>query len=134
MNVQATIRLAFVTSIIYRFVEATIMCSTCRSDKLAECESSPPAPQPCTESGSGVVKSCSIIRIHKINTNELYQFIRSCSSSENPGCFDSKPGYRTCAHICYTDGCNSALTLSTLPWTVLLASVAVASKIYNGSC
>lgn len=51
---------------------ATIMCSTCRSDKMAECESSPPAPQPCTESGSGVVKSCSTIRIHKINTSKSY--------------------------------------------------------------
>ncbi|CAG5129089.1 unnamed protein product [Candidula unifasciata] len=110
------------------------MCSSCRSDKKPDCESSPPAPQPCTESGSGVIKSCSTIRIYKLDTSELYQFIRSCSSSENPGCFNSKPGYKTCAQICYTDGCNSAWTLHKHPWLFVPMFVSVATLVYSTLC
>ncbi|BFZ13026.1 hypothetical protein BsWGS_16065 [Bradybaena similaris] len=110
------------------------MCSTCRSDKSHDCESNPPAPQPCTESGSGVIESCSTIRIFKMTTGELHQFIRSCSSSgsDKADCFASPPGFKTCAHICYTDGCNSASTLTDIHQLCLLLWAVFMSHFCNG--
>ncbi|CAG5126169.1 unnamed protein product [Candidula unifasciata] len=127
MNIETVTVFSLLMSMLCRIVEGTIMCSACRSDKSPDCETNPPPPQPCTESGSGVNQSCSTIRIFKTGTGELHQFIRSCSSSnsEKADCFASPPGYKTCANICYTDGCNSAKTSSnihrlwSLPWLLL---------------
>ncbi|GFO25294.1 hypothetical protein PoB_005179900 [Plakobranchus ocellatus] len=88
------------------------MCSICRSDTNPKCEIKPPPPRPCTELGSDGVESCSTVRIFNKETGTLTQFVRSCSDSMDQGCFDSRPGYKTCADICYTDGCNVASALT----------------------
>ncbi|XP_005108856.1 uncharacterized protein LOC101861616 [Aplysia californica] len=95
-------------SLFSRMVHGTILCSSCRSDTEPSCETRPPTPKPCAKSSSGIVESCSTVKIYEKNSEAIHMFIRSCASSDRNGCFDSLPGYHTCAEICYTDGCNTA--------------------------
>ncbi|RUS84188.1 hypothetical protein EGW08_008075 [Elysia chlorotica] len=118
------------------------MCSSCRSDEYPKCEIDPPPPQPCKELGSGGVESCSTVRIFNEETGKLTQFLRSCSDSlkqETP-CFNQRPGYKTCADICYTDGCNAAPSVSS-PTSMHFARVlmglfltAFFVKLKNATC
>ncbi|CAL1543861.1 unnamed protein product [Lymnaea stagnalis] len=111
MLIDGAMCLAVLVAVLDKMVQGTILCSTCESDVRKNCESQPPEPQPCPGGGTGVVEACAIVRISNKRTGELNKFIRSCSNSNISGCFDSVPGFITCADICRTDGCNMAHSL-----------------------
>ncbi|KAI8759505.1 omega-scoloptoxin-Ssm1a, partial [Biomphalaria glabrata] len=118
MNIDTAIWSFGILALLLKFVDGTILCSMCSSDQKPDCEINPPEPQPCPEVGSGLVKSCSIVRIINKSTGEQSMYIRSCATStKSSGCVDTRPGFKTCATICYTDGCNASWSMHALSKT-----------------
>ncbi|XP_025102109.1 uncharacterized protein LOC112568820 isoform X2 [Pomacea canaliculata] len=79
----------------------------CHLADYSRCEEQPPAAEPCFDPGNGILETCAIIRIFRNSTGELIDFRRSCSTTQESGCYRDLEGNRVCAEICFTDHCNA---------------------------
>ncbi|XP_070185362.1 U-scoloptoxin(05)-Er3a-like [Littorina saxatilis] len=100
---------------------SAIKCLQCMSLKNRECESGHMAAVDCPAKDRYCIKY----------TGDSDNFVfRACSEIEKKQCERREvvPGItmHVCFHTCYTDGCNPAMTVTSLPAAILLA-IALAS-------
>ncbi|ESO93289.1 hypothetical protein LOTGIDRAFT_161855 [Lottia gigantea] len=104
---MALLHQILVMMVIPAFVNG-LRCSVCDSVTFAECETAPPDGKECWDPGSGVPKTCIIIR--ELDQNgKLVVFRRDCSTTKANKCHDvPETGHKACSEVCFTDNCNAS--------------------------